>query len=292
MIDLRIANARSWLYVSGARPEHFQKAQETAADGLIFDLEDSVHDGWKQTARAQVVQYLSRLDEVNTDLTQRAVRQLISVRLNPNGSEFFADDVQAISGLGIDVIRLPKVEGATDVDALLQELGKWRRSASRPAVHALIESARGWRNRAEIINHSAVATVSVGEADLLQDVAASDKSFLLPIQTNLVVDLRAANKIAPMMGTYSSIPDLAGLLADTAHGKHLGYFGRAVIHPSHVDVVNSIFNPTREEIAQMQEIVDAVAASDSAAGVVLNNGHFVDIVAMKRAKSVLRRSQL
>jgi len=51
--------ARSWLYCPGDAPEKIAKAGSYGADGVIFDLEDSVAEGKKEAARAFVAEAIS-----------------------------------------------------------------------------------------------------------------------------------------------------------------------------------------------------------------------------------------
>ena len=49
-----IAEARSFLFVPGNRPERFEKALASGADAVVLDLEDSVPLGEKPMAREAI----------------------------------------------------------------------------------------------------------------------------------------------------------------------------------------------------------------------------------------------
>lgn len=49
---------RSYLYVPGNRPDRFQRALESGADAVIFDLEDAVPADGKDDARSMVADVL------------------------------------------------------------------------------------------------------------------------------------------------------------------------------------------------------------------------------------------
>src|SRR5688572_20486370 len=50
---------RSILFVPGARPDRFAKAEAAGADAVVFDLEDSVDAAGKQAAREAIAEYLA-----------------------------------------------------------------------------------------------------------------------------------------------------------------------------------------------------------------------------------------
>ena len=50
---------RSILYMSGSNARALEKGRSLAADGLIFDLEDSVAPDAKETARSQILDALN-----------------------------------------------------------------------------------------------------------------------------------------------------------------------------------------------------------------------------------------
>src|SRR5580658_7052762 len=98
---------RSKLFVPGSRPELFEKAVNSAADAVSFDLEDAVTPDRKDEARASVVAFLRG--------RSRSSGKIAIVRVNAVSTAWFAGDVDALVGAAPDVINLPKVESAADV---------------------------------------------------------------------------------------------------------------------------------------------------------------------------------
>src|SRR3954453_6451703 len=97
---------RSKLFVPGSRPELFDKAWESAADAISFDLEDAVADERKAEARGYVA----------TALGQRPnVGKLAIVRVNPWGEPLFVDDLEAVVRPGLDIVNLPKIESVEPI---------------------------------------------------------------------------------------------------------------------------------------------------------------------------------
>ena len=83
---------RSKLFVPGSRPELFEKAINSAADAVSFDLEDAVAPDRKDTARAAVASFLRKRAGI-------AVKTII-VRVNALAAQWFTADVEALAGSG------------------------------------------------------------------------------------------------------------------------------------------------------------------------------------------------
>jgi citrate lyase subunit beta/citryl-CoA lyase len=119
---------RSKLFVPGARAELFDKALNSAADALSFDLEDAVLPEAKARARADVAAALTRAASMPR-------RPLVIVRVNAPGTPWFQDDLRAVMQPGLDWVNLPKAESVADVLYCAQKLGELEAAAraGRPA---------------------------------------------------------------------------------------------------------------------------------------------------------------
>ena len=88
------------------------------------------------------------------------------------------------------------------------------------------------------------------------------------------------------------IHDLDGLRAAAQQAKGLGYTGMHLIHPSHVPVVNEVFTPTREEIAQWQGLVEAMEHRRGQGGAAVTyQGDMVDIAHEETARAMLEMAR-
>jgi len=131
---------RSVLFSPGDRPEMLRKAPGTGADVVVFDLEDAVAPGRKDEAREAVRAVL--VDPAFDPDCE------VCVRVNPVGAGA-GDDVEAVFArdAGADAVMLPKAAAADDATTLARLLDE---HDSDPPVLALVESARGVLNAAEI----------------------------------------------------------------------------------------------------------------------------------------------
>ena len=80
--------------------------------------------------------------------------------------------------------------------------------------------------------------------------------------------------------------DLVGLKVRAEKVRRDGYRGMLAIHPAQVDVINAAFDPTPEEIAEAQEIVDIFAANPGV-GAIGYKGGMLDRPYLARAQTLL-----
>ena len=259
---------RTALYVPGDRPDRFDKAVASGADIVILDLEDAVGPDHKVEARSNVVWWLrARNPRMRT----------VQVRVNAAETPWHLDDVTALPD---DVpIRLPKVESATALAVL-----------EGRTVHALIESATGLERAYDIASHPLVATVALGEADLVADTGVVAEVGLDWMRTRLVVAARAADLPAPLMSAYADIPDLQGLAESCKRGRELGFWGRTAVHPSQIAVIASAFTVEESDARWARSVVEAVEAASGGVAV-LDSGAMVDEAMVRRARELLARGR-
>ena len=100
---------RSILSVPGHVEKMHPKARDSAADIVMFDLEDSVPVDQKKAARAQVIQSLLSLDWY---------KKTVTVRCNALDTPFaYRDLVDIIDNAGhlLDAVVIPKVNHPGDI---------------------------------------------------------------------------------------------------------------------------------------------------------------------------------
>src|SRR5215212_11562755 len=112
-------------------------------DVVLGNLEDAIPADAKEAARAGFIEMARSIDFGSTGLW---------TRVNALGSPWALDDIlQIVGAVGnkLDVIMLPKVEGAWDIhylDQLLAQL-EARCAIRRPIlIHAILETAEGVNN--------------------------------------------------------------------------------------------------------------------------------------------------
>jgi len=276
---------RSKLFVPGSRPELFAKAMASEADGLSFDLEDSVDESMKGKAREEVARFLRGLapDHGKT----------IIVRVNGLDTPHFAADIRAITGPGLDIVNLPKPDSPDDVKACARAMNEAEREARVPVPAAIlvnIETPKAYRLAAELAAAShRVIGLQAGWGDLIEPLDID--RYNLPMIETLLLHIRIAageSGVWAYDGAWANFKDMEGMKREAQASRRLGYLGKSCIHPTQVAVVNGVFRPTDAEISHSLQVVDA--ARDAAArgvGAFTVNGRMVDAPFVRRAEAIL-----
>src|SRR6516225_1273880 len=247
----RSPKMRSKLFVPGSRPELFEKAWQSAADAISFDLEDAVAVDRKVEARGHVAEALAR----HAGDTKIAI-----VRVNPWAEKLFAADMEAIVRRGLNIINLPKIESAEAIiepARLLEPLQHDNGVSRRVGILANIETPRGLRMAAEIaLAHERVIGVQLGFGDLFEPLGIERApAALAPVR--LAVRLAAAEAgIDAYDGAFVAVSDGEAYRADAEAARALGLAGKSCVHPSQIAIANAVFFPRRAEIETARRIVD------------------------------------
>ncbi|GAC1631085.1 MAG: aldolase/citrate lyase family protein [Ktedonobacteraceae bacterium] len=278
---------RSLLFAPANHGRHAAKALTSTADGTILDLEDAVAVAEKPAARI-------------------AARQLVEnrptggpkafVRINALSTTFTYDDLQAVIVSGLDGIILPKTESAEQVaivDWLIQQLERARglQEGSIDLI-PIIETALGLASVRAIATASArVHRLNFGSVDFSLDTnmtATPGHDGILWARIQLVIASRAAGLEPPIDTVFPDLNNLDGLTQEAMKAKSLGFQGKACIHPNQVQVVNQVFTPSQEEIAQAQHIVNAFETAIAAGSASIRVGsQFVDYPVADKARRII-----
>ncbi len=281
---------RSALYVPGHIPDWMPEAVKSGADLLILDLEDSVPVAEKVRARALVRESIESLAARGQDR---------SVRINGLDTRLALDDLEAIVCPALQSVRLPKIESAGDLrglDALLTHLemraGMERGSVATPLD---LETAGGMRNACDILRANPRATSMLLGCGPGGDAARAvgyqwtrDGTETHYLRSRAVLDARAAGIEYPMVTSWWDIRDLDGLRADAALNRRFGFRGMAVMHPSHVPIVNDAFSPNEAELAHARGLVAAMEEAErEGSAAVTYEGLMVDYAMVTTARELL-----
>jgi citrate lyase subunit beta/citryl-CoA lyase len=286
-----VPRVRSALYVPGGRADFLAKADQRGADAVIIDLEDSVAEAVRGKAVAQASEWIAgrsnRLDPV------------IFVRINAIEVGRLDDDLRAVVHENLTAVIVPKLQSEKDVLHVSEALGYAEGRAGLPLGHVriwpLLETAMAVTRSFEI----ATSTPRIGymggaaadSGDLAQSVgmrwtAAAKESLF--IRSKVLVDVRAARIPNPMSGMVSAIDRPEEVESLAQESLELGYEGMMVIHPTHVPIVNRIFTPTDDEIAEARGIIDAleVAAAEGKAAVTYK-GRMIDTAMIQTSQRLI-----
>ena len=292
---------RSELAVPGSNPDMFNKALNSEADYVFLDLEDSVAPSDKPQARKNIIEAL-------IDIDWRRNGKTISFRTNGIDTQYMYRDVVEVvekAGKHLDTILIPKVGVSADiymVDALLTQIEEAVGITIPIGIEALIETALGLSNVESIAASSRrLEALHFGSGDF----AASCQAPTLEIgglnpdypgdqwhnaMSRIVVACRAYG-LRPIDGPYGNFKDPEGLEEAAKRASALGYEGKWAIHPSQIDLVNSVFSPSSAEVDQAKRIITALEeAAESGKGAAKLDGRMIDAVSARMAENLVKKN--
>ncbi len=287
---------RSLLFVPGDSPRKMEKGMTSGADALIVDLEDSVGADAKAGARLTAAAFLE-------DAIPQAARPRIYVRVNALDTGLTDDDLNAVVGAKPDGILLPKAEGGASVTHLDAKITAREARAGLEEGHLKI-LALATETAAALFQ----AGTYGGSSPRLEGLTwgAEDLSAALGTETNrdargeftepfrfartLCIAGAAAAGIPAMDTVYVDFRNDAGLRRECEEARRDGFTSKFAIHPAQVAIINDVFTPSAEAIADAEGVVAAFAAQPGA-GVVAIGGVMYDVPHLKRAQRLLARAR-
>lgn len=262
----------TYLFVPGNRPERFAKALASGAGAIILDLEDAVAPADKAAARLAIADWA---------VSAGVMPERLVVRINDALSPWFIDDLAMIKAAGIKRVMLPKTEFAEQVKATIAA------TAPDVLVLPLVESARGINNIDQIAVAKGVERIAFGTLDYAADLDLSgDAQGLIYPYSRVAIASRSAELAAPIAGVTPSLDDIGRVEADFAFARAFGCTAKLCIHPTQVEVVRRLSQPTAEQVAWAEKVLSAAASSSGAVQV---DGKMVDRPVVLRAEAILAR---
>ncbi len=260
---------RSELTCPGNNPKMMSKAAASNADQVMFDLEDACAVSQKVAARKTVIEAFNTLDFRG---------KIRAFRPNNIRTPFFYRDLIEVveaAGHNIDIIVLPKVYGPEDVitvDHLLSGIeANMGFEPGRIKLEVLIESAEAVLKAEQIAKSTPrMSGLVFGVVDLAGDIGSKEvgsEQFFYHnyAKAKTIMAARAAG-LTVVDGVTLAIRNLDACRRDAEMAARMGFDGKWAIHPSQIDVINTAFTPTPEEIQQAQHILDAYARADADQG--------------------------
>jgi citrate lyase beta subunit len=234
--DLRLV--RSILFLPASNPRAIAKAREAGSDLVVLDLEDAVKPEDKKAAR-----------QASLDAVAEPWPMPVAIRINGLGTEWYAEDVEAVARSSANLAIVPRCAHATEAGAAIENIGK--------PVLAMIETAAG------VLAAPAIAEVAAGliagtndlRADLRLPLDAGREPISAALQL-IVLAARAAG-VAVFDGVFNALDDADGFLAEAEEGRRLGFDGKSLIHPGQIEPCHRAFAPSEAELDRARRLVDA-----------------------------------
>ena len=290
-------------------PPHVEKMRAKVpdlirqVDVVLGNLEDAIPLEAKIDARRGFIEMAKANEFGETGLW---------IRMNALNSPWGLDDlVEIVGAIGdkLDVVMVPKVEGAWDihyVDQLLAQL-EAKAGAKKPIlIHAILETAEGVKNVEDIAQASPrMHGMSLGPADLAAsrgmkttrvggghpdykvlgdaggDARTSAQQDLWHYTVARMVDACMANGIKAFYGPFGDFSDAEACEAQFRNAFLMGCAGAWSLHPSQIEIARRVFSPDPGEVAFARKII---AAMPDGTGAVMIDGKMQDDATWKQAK--------
>jgi malyl-CoA/(S)-citramalyl-CoA lyase len=202
------------------------------------------------------------------------------------------------------------------VDTLVTQIEITKKRSKRLGFDLLIETALGMSNvEAIAASSSRIEALSFGVGDYGASTRARstyiggndpDYGVLTPpdaqgqrafhsgdmwhyAMSRMLVAARAYG-LRPIDGPFANFSDPKEYEAVARRAAALGYEGKWAIHPTQIEIANTVFSPSEKEIAYAKRIMEAMAeAQREGRGAVSMDGRLIDIASIKMAENLLRK---
>jgi citrate lyase subunit beta/citryl-CoA lyase len=261
------------------------KIRSLDCDAVVLDLEDAVAPSAKAEARRHLIEAFSA--------GAFGGRETV-VRVNACDTTDFTSDMDAVAHCAPDAVLLPKVERKEAFDQLAsacRERGIGARTHSWAMVEtpaALFELDR--LVQAGLACPQALSCLVVGTNDIVKDTGVSSvhgRAYLLPWLMNVVLVARRRG-VAVLDGVWNDFGDTVGFDVEALQGRHMGFDGKTLIHPTQIEPANRAFAPDPDMLEQARLVVDAFAQQKNAdAGVIQLGGKMVERLHLAQAQRML-----
>lgn len=306
---------RSELAVPATSPRFFEKAAASGADVIFLDLEDAVAPSKKVEAREAAIAALAALDWGG---------KTMAVRINALDTEWGVRDLIEVVARAprLDLVLVPKVGSPHEVRFVETLITGLENEAGRDkplGIEVLIETAQGVANVEAIAASSprleamifGVGDYSVDLGTCGEEIGASDPRYVVLGQSGTsgersvhwndqfhfalarMANACRAHGLRAIDGPFANYGDPDAYRASAGRGAALGCEGKWAIHPSQVEIANTVFTPEERRVAWAREIVDAIEqANRDGAGAFGRKGVLIDMAVEKIANAVLARDAL
>jgi len=293
---------RSTLAVPASNVGMIEKAAQSAADVVFLDLEDAVAPSEKAQARKNAI---TALNDIDWD----AMGKSVSVRINGLDTGYMYRDVVDVmeqAGDRVHMLLIPKLGVVSDlymVDALVNQIEQACGLARRVGLEALIETALGMANVEEIARHAATSdsrleALHFGVADYAASMRARTVNIggLNPAYpgdqwhaslSRMIIACRAYG-LRALDGPFGDFADPDGYIAAAERAAALGFEGKWAIHPSQIEMANTVFSPPEAEVTRARRIIEELRKAEAEGkGAAALDGKMIDAASEKMAMNVL-----
>ena len=282
---------RSLMFVPAHNERLLNSASRSNADVLLLDIEDSVPGIDKQSARDNIIRYIT-----SGIFKDRAVYP----RINDRESGELLRDVYQLTIPGITGFMYPKSVKGDDIYFIGKLLETVEYEKGYPIgtfkLIPLIETTGAVMNIKDIcMACNRVVAVAFGCEDYVTNLQGKHDlvgDSIFTARSLIALSARACG-IQPVDTVYIKVHDLDDLERNLVISKNLGFEGMLVLNPKELDLVHRYFSPTKEEVEWAEEMITlSNEAIHAGKGVAVKDNKFIGPPMVKMANNILQKSEL
>lgn len=269
--------ARSWLLVNAVQPELFAGAEDSAADVVVFDIEDAVAPKDKDRALKNVTEWFA---EGHTGW----------VRINGYGSQWWEQDVAQLANYITHELDGPYKNGGLlgVMLAMVESTDHVNETAARlPGVPivALVETARGLQRINSIAAARGTFRLAFGIGDFRRDTGFGGSPRALSYARSQFTIASKASMLpspidGPTQGTISK-----NLIQGASIASEFGFTGKLCLLPEQTPTINAGLSPSQEELTWAHDFLEEFEK----AGGQIRNGS--DLPRLARSNGVIELAE-
>ena len=249
---------RSWLIVPAHNEAALSEAAGSGADVVVLDLQDTVHEGRKHTARANVRDAIGMVRDSGSEVFVRSDVELMYADLD-------ASVWRGLSGIVLPGVTAPgQVQQADQILTVLEAergvvkpppLGEVREAddprgpEQRLEIHLSLDTGYGNWHAEDLIRASdRVKSISLGRADLVMDLREEPFGdlHLMPYLMQRLIIIANATGVEPVGAWWRATS--RGLVASSDEtlraattGRLAGFRGALCMRPEQVPALNEAY---------------------------------------------------
>ena len=282
---------RSLMFVPAHNEKLLNSASRSNADVLLLDIEDSVPGIDKQSARDNIIRYIT-----SGIFKDRAVYP----RINDRESGELLRDVYQLTIPGITGFMYPKSVKGDDIYFIGKLLETVEYEKGYPIgtfkLIPLIETTGAVMNIKDIcMACNRVVAVAFGCEDYVTNLQGKHDlvgDSIFTARSLIALSARACG-IQPVDTVHIKVHDLDDLERNLVISKNLGFEGMLVLNPKELDLVHRYFSPTKEEVEWAEEMITlSNEAIHAGKGVAVKDNKFIGPPMVKMANNILQKSEL
>lgn len=274
---------RTVLFMPATNARAIEKARGLPVDAIALDLEDSIAPAKKDEARAAAIE---------TVKAGGFGRREVVMRLNGPDTPWFEADLAAAATASPNAILVPKLERPEQIERIAQ---RFRSLPPRAGLQLwiMIETPLGVLNAhalarmSETCPDARLSSFVLGTNDIQKETRALEHPDRMPLLLSLQMAVLAARayKLSILDGVYNNFRDLEGFERECRQGRLLGMDGKTLIHPSQIDVANSVFGPSPAEVEWARRIISAFEEQENQGkGAISIDGQMVELLHLEIAR--------